>query len=128
MKVMKTSKKLQWYKLFALLIFISQTGLAMAVVKNKPVYFILTQQQWSAPKTAESVLTMPAIHNVMKQLSDKKGYTLRIRYSGGEVGMLWASELKGWLVSLGLASSSIELQSGSLNVQEIELSINKTLY
>ncbi len=111
-----------------MLFVLSPAGLTLASIKDKSVYFVLTQQQWSVPRTAESVLAMPAVYKVMNKLSDKTGYVLRIRYPGGEVGMLWASELKGWLVSLGLASGSIELQPGGLNVQEVELSINKILY
>lgn len=131
MKMHKDNSKLKCTRTLALLFFLSQTGLTVAAGKDKPVHFILTQQQWSVPRTAESVLAMPAIHKVMNSLIQNKQsgnnqYSLLIRYSGGEVGMLWASELKGWLVSLGLASAYIELQPGSLNVQEIELSTNKS--
>lgn len=125
---MKIHRNLKWIRVLVLLFVLSPAGLTLASIKDKPVYFVLTQQQWSVPRTAESVLAMPAVYKVMNKLSDKTGYVLRIRYPGGEVGMLWASELKGWLVSLGLASGSIELQPGGLNVQEVELSINKILY
>lgn len=128
MRMMKIRRKFKQYSVLVLLFMLSPVGLTVATVKDKPVHFVLTQQQWSVPRTAESVLGMPAVHNIMKKLSDKTNYVLNIRYPGGEVGILWASELNGWLVSLGLDSSSIELQPGSLNVQEIELSINKILY
>ncbi len=119
--------KIKGYRLLILLFMVSHLGLTMAAVKDNPAYFILTQQQWSVPRTAETILAMPAIYQVMNEVSKNKKYSLLIRYPGGEVGMLWASELKGWLVSLGLASVNIELQAGSLNAQEIELSVNKIL-
>ncbi len=127
-KNMMIHKNIIKIRVLVLLFCLSPVGLTLAATKDKPVYFALTQQQWSVPRTAESVLAMPAVHKVVNSLLDKKGYALRIRYPGGEVGILWASELKGWLVSLGLASGYIELQPGGLNVQEIELSINKILY
>ncbi len=128
MRAMKIFRQFKRYQILVLLFMLLPVGLTLAAVKDKPVHFVLTQQQWSVPRTAESVLGMSAIHYVMKKLADKSDYVLHIRYPGGEVGMLWASELNGWLVSLGLASSSIELQPGSLNEQEIELSINKIVY
>jgi len=52
-----------------------------------------------------------------------KDQSLIVRYPGGEVGMLWASELKGWLISLGLSSERIDTQAGSLNHNELELHV-----
>ena len=86
--------------------------------------FILTQEQWSIPKRAESILQMPALIVVMKKLTKGKSNTLVIRSPGGEMGILWASELKAWLVSLGLSSKRIEIQTGSLKSDQLELFVN----
>ena len=85
---------------------------------------ILTQEQWSIPKRTESILQMPALVAVMKKLTKGKTNTLVIRSPGGEMGILWASELKAWLVSLGLSSKRIELQTGSLKSDELEIFVN----
>ena len=85
---------------------------------------IITQKQWSIPKSAESILQMPALIAVMKKLTKGKTNTLVIRSPGGEMGILWASELKAWLVSLGLSSKRIELQTGSVKSDELELFVN----
>ena len=85
---------------------------------------IITQEQWSIPKSAESILQMPALIAVMKKLTKGKTNTLVIRSPGGEMGILWASELKAWLVSLGLSSKRIELQTGSVKSDELELFVN----
>ena len=85
---------------------------------------VLTQEQWSIPKRAESILQMPALIAVMKKLTKGKTNTLVIRSPGGEMGILWASELKAWLVSLGLSSNRIELQTGSLKLDQLELFVN----
>lgn len=86
--------------------------------------FVLKQQQWSVPRDAITVLSMPAISSAMKKLSAGREKKLILRYPGGEVGMLWASELKGWLVSLGLSSSHISIQAAGLKPDELELLIN----
>ena len=85
---------------------------------------IITQEQWSIPKSAESILQMPALMTVMNKLIKANENTLVIRSPGGEIGILWASELKAWLVSLGLSSKRIELQTGSFKSDELELFVN----
>jgi len=86
--------------------------------------YIITEQQWSVPKNAQSILKIPALRNAMKILSSKNTLNLLIRYPGGDTGVLWATELKAWIVALGLDSTRIELQSGSAKVDELELLIN----
>lgn len=90
-------------------------------IKNS---YVITQQQWSVPKKAQSILRIPALHSVMKKFAERNDRRLVIRYPGGDTGVLWAAELKGWLVALGLASKRIELQSGSSDANELKLFIN----
>lgn len=97
---------------------------AIHIDKSSTKYFILSQQQWSIPKNVQSILNMSALRVVMPRLLGNEKQKLVIRYPGGEVGILWASELKGWLVSLGVASERIELQTGSLKPDELQLFVN----
>lgn len=83
--------------------------------------FQLTAAQWAKPKRAETVMQMPAIHNAMMALNKHPANQLVIRYPGGESGILWASELKGWLVALGLDSAHIKLQPGSTSENILDL-------
>ena len=94
------------------------------IEKSTKNHFILSQQQWAIPKNAQSILNMPALRAVMPRLLQDEQQNLVIRYPGGEVGILWASELKGWLVSLGVSSERIELQTGSIKSNELELFVN----
>lgn len=87
-------------------------------------HYVVTQQQWAIPKKAQSILTIPALHDVMKTLSLQADSRLLVRYPRSDVGVLWASELKAWLVALGLASSRIELQLGSANENELRLFVD----
>lgn len=89
--------------------------------KSSDKKFILTQQQWSIPKDAQSILNMQSIAGVMQNFFQYKKRIIVIRHAGGEVGILWASELKAWLVSLGISSKRIELQTGNIKSNELEL-------
>lgn len=93
--------------------------------KSSEKKFILTQQQWSIPKDAQSILNMQSIAAVMKNFFQYKKRIIVIRHAGGEVGILWASELKAWLVSLGISSKRIELQTGNIKSNELELFVGK---
>jgi len=126
--IMMNSLNLRSSCWFAFFFCIFPFGFTVAAVKqvNNEI-FILSEQQWAVPRTAESILAMAAIHQVMMVLSDNKNITLRIGYPGGEVGILWASDLKGWLVSLGLSSVNIKLQAGSLHAYGLELSVDGIL-
>ena len=48
---------------------------------------------------------------------------LLIRYPGGEDGLLWAHELRSWLVALGIPLQDQELVAGSHQGDRIELEL-----
>jgi len=89
----------------------------------KATTFTISEQQWSIPKNSESILEIRALRDAVKLLADNPNSLLLIKYPGGEDGVLWASELKGWLIALGLSSKRIELFSGTSKVNQIELQI-----
>ena len=91
--------------------------------QTKATTFTISEQQWSIPKNSESILEITSLRNAVKLLADNPQKMLLIKYPGGEDGVLWASELKGWLIALGLSSKRIELLSGTSKVNQIELQI-----
>lgn len=86
---------------------------------------LLDRAQWSVPKTDTVVLAMPVLQKVMKQLQHSAHTRLNVYYPGGDEGSLWATELRGWLVSLGLESRRIQLVSGSQYQDRLQLEIVK---
>jgi len=119
---MMITKKLIKYCL--LIIISTQINYSFAADLLSRKSYIITEQQWSVPKNVQSILKIPALRNTMKILSAKNTLNLLIRYPGGDTGVLWATELKAWIVALGLDSTRIELQSGSAKVDKLELLIN----
>ena len=86
---------------------------------------VLAWAEWSAPKTAESVLAMQGIQEVMKRLQTSEHALLKVYYPGGDEGSLWAVELRGWLVSLGLEADRMKLISGSQYEDRLQLQIEE---
>ncbi|UCE88606.1 MAG: hypothetical protein JSW10_09740, partial [Pseudomonadota bacterium] len=105
-------------KRFVILLLLLPTSICFAGVS-----FTLGATQWAVPKSGETVRTMPVLVSVMRELRVNPGSHLLVRYPGGDEGTLWAHELRGWLVSLGLASRRIELQQGSASGAAIELTV-----
>lgn len=83
----------------------------------------LTWEQWSVSRTAESILSMPALSRAIQDYQAMPNAKLLIRYPGGDRGNRWAQELQNWLISLGVPSIDLEMIPGSANVDIIELEI-----
>ncbi|MCG6887503.1 MAG: hypothetical protein LJE74_09855 [Proteobacteria bacterium] len=96
--------------------------MATQVMANDPM-FRLTAEQWAVPRSAETVISMPALANTMQTLRDTTGGRLLLRYPGGDAGTLWMNELRSWLIALGVASSMIETVPGSPDEKVIELEV-----
>ena len=87
---------------------------------------LLHASEWAVPKQASTILSIPSIHKVMQEIQTTNNSILKIRYPGGDEGTLWANELRGWLVALGLSSKRIELIPGGTISATIELEVVTT--
>ena len=83
--------------------------------------YTLTIEQWNVPRNENTILQMPALQELMQAYQAHAAARLVIKYPGGDEGTLWATELRAWLVSLGIASVNIELVPGARNADQIEL-------
>lgn len=73
----------------------------------------LDAAEWARPRTGQAVLSMAPVGGAVRAWSDAGDARLLIHYPGGEEGVLWASELRDWLVSLGVPSAHLRLVAGS---------------
>jgi hypothetical protein len=90
---------------------------------QEPTVFILKASEWNVPRTSEAILAMPALGQTVKVYSKNPKAQIQIHYPGGDEGTLWATELRSWLVSLGIASQHIELLPGSRDPGQLELEV-----
>ncbi|MGB1111071.1 MAG: hypothetical protein ACPG4N_11995 [Gammaproteobacteria bacterium] len=68
---------------------------------------------WLAPRNGRAVLEEPTIRANLQRWLDNPGSRIVVRYPGGEEGLLWANDLRDWLVASGVESSAIVLLAGS---------------
>jgi hypothetical protein len=74
--------------------------------------FEVTAEQWARPRSGNRIAAFKSFEKLVNLLDQRTGATITIRYAGGDEGLLWAEELRGWFVSLGIASERIRLRSG----------------
>jgi len=89
---------------------------------------ILTSEQWNIPRQAAAIIEMPALRAAMQEFQSSKDNKILVKYPGGDVGTLWAHELRSWLISLGLSEKFIELVPGSSDPNQLEIIVLKSSY
>ena len=75
--------------------------------------FELGADTWARPRTADSVRRMEPVGGAARAWMSDPAQVLELQYPGGETGMLWAEELRDWLVSLGVPLDRIQTLAGS---------------
>jgi hypothetical protein len=73
----------------------------------------VSASEWAQPRSGEMVVGLPGVRAAMSALLESSTARLAIHHPGGDQGIWWAEELKGWLVTLGVSSNRIELVPGS---------------
>ena len=116
-------KRLATTSRYSLVLLLGVLGLTASVqAKQAPVY-VLSASDWNVPRTSKSILSMPALQHTMQAYNKNPKATIQIHYPGGDEGTLWATELRSWLVALGIASTHIELSPGSRDAATLELQV-----
>ena len=91
---------------------------------------IITADDWARPRSGESLVQMPVLKRTVRDYLNRKGsqndaggQRILIRHPRGEDGDLWAEELRGWLVALGIPSADIAVSPESTRINTIELAV-----
>ncbi len=82
--------------------------------------------EWARPRHGEAITRLPGLADMVRGLLESPDKRLFVHYPGGEEGMLWAEELRSWLVALGVDSSRIEMLPGTASPDAIELSLGES--
>lgn len=67
--------------------------------------------EWSRPRSAAMVRELPGVRDCVQAWLAAPERRLILISAPGEDGGLWASELRDWLVALGVPSAAIELRA-----------------
>jgi len=105
-------------RLLALLLLASPLALAAEV-------HALDAAEWSRPRSAEAVTAMPTVRTAVRTWEQTPAARLVIRHPGGEAGVLWAEELRDWLIATGLPSNALGLRSDNALRGKVELIIER---
>lgn len=102
----RMQKKLRYW-----IFFLCVLNPVLLIAANQEIN--LHAETWDVPRYGEALLRIPELQDIVKQWMVQPQKTIHLRYPGGEAGELWVGELKDWLVSLGVASKSIQISAGS---------------
>lgn len=84
---------------------------------------LVTAEDWSRPRDGAYITQLPSVASTVKQIITRNDHALLIRYPEGEEGILWAQELRDWLVALGISSERVDITAGSVSGDVLELAV-----
>lgn len=98
-------------------------GLAATAQAAGARQWTLTQGQWSGVTGAAQVVRVAPLRAAIEALDAEPGSRLVIIHNGGEDGLFWDADLKGWLVALGVPSARIVDRIGAIPPGRIRLRV-----
>ncbi|MCP4043524.1 MAG: hypothetical protein GY731_16460 [Gammaproteobacteria bacterium] len=69
----------------------------------------ITAFEWARPRTGETAAHLPGLVDIVNKSQQTAQKHIGISHPVGEEGILWAEELRGWLIALGIASTRIRV-------------------
>jgi len=87
--------------------------LALPAVALGDARFVLEGGDWARPRSGDMVTALPAVRQAVRAWSQAPSAALELRHPRGERGLLWAEELRDWLVALGVPGAAVELTPAS---------------
>lgn len=87
--------------------------------------WLLGADDWARSRDGAAMVQMQPLPEVVEAWEQQPDQRLIVRYPGGEEGLLWANELRSWLVALGIPSAYQELVAGSRQPDRIELELTR---
>ncbi len=89
----------------------------------RPVARNIPEEIWSQPRSGEIFLRLPAVADTVRDYLRDPEQRILVRHPRTEDGELQASELRSWLVALGINSSRIALIPDPKHHETLELRV-----
>jgi len=106
--------------LLVLLLFVSLPSSA-----NSLRIFTLSADEWSQPRSGSAITQFSAVRSAITYWERGIDSAILIRYPGEDSGEIWATELRDWMISLGIPSDYLQLVPGSQAADEIKLIVGQ---
>jgi hypothetical protein len=87
--------------------------------------FTLGADEWAQPRSGEAVTQFSTVRSAISYWEKGVDSAILIRYPGEDSGEIWATELRDWIISLGIPSDYLLLVAGSQAADEITLIVGQ---
>ncbi|MFT4650230.1 MAG: hypothetical protein ACI8XX_001067 [Polaribacter sp.] len=108
---------------FALLVLLLLAPLSSFA--NTVRIFTLSADEWAQPRSGSVIIQFSAVRSAISYWEKGIDSAILIRYPGEDSGEIWASELRDWIISLGIPSDYLQLVPGSQAADEIRLIVGQ---
>lgn len=72
---------------------------------------VIPAEEWLRPRSGAGILDSEVVQATVREWMAAEGTArIVIEYPGGEQGELWASELRDWLITLGIPAGDLSLR------------------
>jgi len=78
-----------------------------------PDSFVISADQWSAPRSGLALIKLAPIHAALADWLADPEARLVIQHASSDTGNLWAGELQDWLVALGIPADRIDKRASA---------------
>jgi hypothetical protein len=112
---MKTDRKMMLTLFASLVLFCS------VLQANTVRIFSLSADAWARPRSGQILPQLEPVRLAVAYWETGTDAAIMLSYPGEDSGEIWASELKDWLISLGISSDYILLSKGLQAEDEINI-------
>lgn len=102
-------------------------ALACGIMPVSPLHadesWQLDAAAWARPRSGDTIVGMAPLPEVVRAWSAAEGMDIVILHTGGEEGELRASELRDWLIALGVPGDRIRLLVGGADPRVLQLEL-----
>ena len=121
---MTISNKILKSIMISLLLALTAPALVQA---NTVRIYSLTADDWARPRAGGMIPQLEPVRLAVAYWESGSDALILLSHPGEDSGELWASELKDWLVSLGIPADYIRLSPGLQVEDEIQIMVGKRL-
>jgi hypothetical protein len=98
---------------------------SMSSSANSLRIFTLSADEWAQPRSGTVIIQFSAVRSAINYWDKGIDFAILIRYPGEDSGEIWATELRDWMISLGIPSDYLQLAPGSQAADEIKLIVGQ---
>lgn len=81
----------------------------------------INAEEWAQPRSGVTVMGLPGLNAAVQAWLVEPTAMMILAHPVGEEGEVWASELRSWLVALGVPAQQILLQTGQESAMTLHL-------